>query len=695
MVEFIRDYTNPMEREYFLAPVEPEQKIEEPIIPISEIGMTVPEQNPQSGAGILQNVESAIRLGAKKIGIVMNIPSHAQIGGRPKGYGKDTREAIREMIRANEVEITGVEAPPSSITNLSGFDPQTGNISETKRMRDLQELKETVRFAIDIAGGGGVDIWSQEYPRDITDAEWNKNKQFFDVSERDFEPTSEYSENRAIKSLINTQDGKIMGIIQKNTKVPVPKFKVAEKDYWGMDVDGEKKVFIRKGDWIDENGNFISPFNPKHLEKRVPIWDPKERKFEVDWLRWEDMEKKAEDYNKRFKEDIKREFGREKILPEEVAFQMQMDNQIMQARGQSLYYSQGYERYLKEYEALEKVKKFYKELEGKVPKEEQWRLMREDPMTSKLAEHFGFPTEKILPSEIIEARMIEVNQHLQHAREASSHADVLAKEAMEHKKRVQPLSIYAKQKSVESYADLGYFAFKESHINPKVIKPIYVGPELGWPTAYGGHPDEFIELIKKSREKLAKTLMEKEHMSEDMAKREAEKHIKGTLDTSHLGMWLYHFKGKPGESEDEKIKRFNKWFLEEVEKMQKENVIGDVQIVDTAGAEHAHLPPGQGILPIKETVTKLRELGFKGAIISEGHEEERYGRGRIITEAWKLFGSPVGETYRFGEVRGRPTPFGWNYISQAYFGATTPITYIAGSYVPSNDWQLWSEVPFE
>ena len=89
----------------------------------------------------------------------------------------------------------------------------------------------------------------------------------------------------------------------------------------------------------------------------------------------------------------------------------------------------------------------------------------------------------------------------------------------------------------------------------------------------------------------------------------------------------------------------------------------------------------------------MKEAGFKGPIISEGHEEDtsNFGKGRILTEAWRAFGSPVGR-YSRGAPMGLQS---WGGMQSAYFGHARPITYIAGAYSPSNEWTLWSETPFE
>jgi len=150
-----------------------------------------------------------------------------------------------------------------------------------------------------------------------------------------------------------------------------------------------------------------------------------------------------------------------------------------------------------------------------------------------------------------------------------------------------------------------------------------------------------------------------------------------------------HFrKAHPNETEPERLDRFKKWYLDMADKMQKEGVIGGVQAVDTATGAHAHLPPGQGILPVVEAVTNLKKKGFKGFIVSEGHEEEGFGAGRIVTETWRAFGAHAGYNVYNHPVR-------WSDVSNTHWGYAAPPNYIVGAYAPSNEWKLWSEVPFE
>jgi len=194
-----------------------------------------------------------------------------------------------------------------------------------------------------------------------------------------------------------------------------------------------------------------------------------------------------------------------------------------------------------------------------------------------------------------------------------------------------------RKKTFDSYAELGIAAMIETKSNPHATRDLYVGPELGWPGQYGGHPEEFIELIQESRKEMAKKLVVDYNLSESAAKEKAKHHIKGLFDTSHMGMWLRNFKRDKGESDINHTKRFNRWYLEMVDKLIQSDTVGSIQAVDSASGAHGHLPPGQGIFPIVESVERFKKNGFKGFIVSEGHEEEMFGHGRIMLETWNAF----------------------------------------------------------
>ncbi|MBD3319376.1 hypothetical protein GF342_05715 [Candidatus Woesearchaeota archaeon] len=283
-------------------------------------------------------------------------------------------------------------------------------------------------------------------------------------------------------------------------------------------------------------------------------------------------------------------------------------------------------------------------------------------------------------------------EFLQSVEDQKGYIDAEERMAREHEERLlslEPLSKVAKQKSVQSYKELGLFCMEEESHRKNMKKNLYVGPEIGWPHSYGGHPDEFIELIQDSRKALAQHLQEKgfhgRKYTEEEARKAAHQHIKGCFDTGHVGMWLKHF--RPDLPYHKRKEAFTKWYTEQVEKIAKADVVGSVQIVDAHGGEHGHLPPGQGIFPLKESMEIFHKHGFTGPIVSEGHEEEKYHEGRIRSQAWRTLGSPISQSYgapRFGD------------IERNYVGGLVSPKMMFGSYTPPfGEYKPWSDIPFE
>ncbi len=691
-MRFNTGYHNNMDREYYEEAIEEpgDKSLEEPIIPINELGATVPETDPATGKHILQNVESTIRQGASKMQIVFGKSSKQGMGGGPRSYGKDVREALKKMAETNEIEITGVELATSDVNNLSGFDPQRG-MNEKMRQQNLHEVRDAVDFVAETTKGGGVDLWSQEFHRNIQDANWNQEGEWKDkFVENDINNyNGEKKQDESRTYLVDERTGDVIETIRHDTKIQTPKYKKAkdvEEEYGGDIIgryDEQKGGRIEEDDLVDIEGNWIDPTDKDQLIKRLPKWDEEESRFEVEKLDWEDIKERTEEYNKEYRKD------KRPLTPEEYAFQKKTETKLMQQRGQSLYYSKQYEDKKKALKTLLDKKEYYEEIEEGKSEEELERMKKEDNTLRRLTGGFAAP-ERMKPSEMINKKIRDLKHDLRHVHESAAANDAQAEETLELIENTNTLQKYALDKSVEGYSDMGIYAMDRTR-EKNTADPVHIGPEIGWPKAYGGHPEEFIELIKKSRDEMTEKLVKERDFSEEEAEQKAKKHIKGMLDTGHMGMWLNHFKKKhPRESEESRRKRFKKWYMDMVDKLQEEDVLGGVQAVDSASGAHGHLPPGQGILPVVESVKRLKEKGFDGEIISEGHEEEKFNKGRILTETWKAFGGRVGSPYSFGG------PTRSHHVHQGYMGATASPTYIFGqNYVPINDYQLWSEVPFE
>lgn len=644
MAEFRTEYYTPMDRAYHERMNESSRPValEEPIFPISQLGQTVPEHDPSGRhKNILQNVQAAIRGGTGNLQIVFQTPIESAIGGRPKAYGAEVREAIKEVAMANEVLITGMEMP-TSLTNMSGWDPQRGLVDEAKRQRDLDEVKEMIRFAAEVGRGGGVDIVSWEYNRPAFRQKWFEEDK---TAQKAFKQLKDQEEKFEEVRFVDERSGAI---------VPIP---------------------IREGIFV-----FRDP-KDKNFRRLDPLSDVKEDRAPRQW-RYDDFERYAEHL---------REHPREGHPEDEKA------------------------------DAHSLIKEHFIETQQKIAEAEagyyHQRLMQSDKQLEALSEMIASGQDprgnQLNADQIKEFKKERENTEQIRKRELAG-IEAQERVAAEHKERMQhwvPMEEYTLDRSAQSYAEAGLSAMKmQDTMGPKkIIKDLYVGPEIGWPQYYGSHPQEFVQVILNARDHMVGVLTNKDRdnqfkdfgfknpLSRSQAEEEAKKHIKGTFDTGHMGMWLQNF--HPEMPWDNRLKAFNKWYKGQMEWLadqnQKHDIIGAIQVVDSAGAAHGHLPAGQGILPVKEAVEILKTKGgFNGYIASEGHEEEKFGEGRITLKTWQEFNAPISGGGYSGAGAGM-APRRWNEVRHGYFGRTYSPNFMFGAYAPSNEFKLWSEVPLE
>ena len=695
---FNTEYSNPMDRSYFNEeinieqPIEPPATQEKPLIKISDIGQTIAE-GPQLGT-LKQQLIAAIRRGVAKVELqTTSEGGGAQPGGGgSESYGVGEREEIRKLAEINKVEITGVHAPVQ-VANLSGLGQQ--GFSDEMREQQIAEIKKAIDFAADV-GGAAITVHTGEFPRPIWEAEWNKKgkwKNAFMSYEEEPEKAAHY--------LVDARTGSVVKDVAKNILVYEPVYKRAEED--GISPSGKR---IHKGDYLDINGE-----PAEHPEDRVPLLIREEDvgkviegkkitrsmvgKFLVVPRGWEYFEREAEIWNRKHPEDKK--------TPEEFFLKTRMESEIAQLKGLSDYYKQNYEEMLQRRKKVVEALKFYEKLEKELPKEELWRI--QVPVEyNKL-----IPPDIKNPSDYLREELRRIDSHLSWSHKDSSSYEAKAKEVEESLRNIKPISEYAKERSTLSLAELGVYAMQQSN-RKNVKKPIFISTEHIFPKmGYGSHPEELIELVTTARKRMVDLLTKKEipdpsgktdmhgkpvyiknpyykpGMSKEQAMKAAEKHIKATLDTQHLGMWYRYFVPKPGETEEQRQKRFKKWYIEMIKKMEKANIIGNVHLVDGFGRGHTHLPAGQGMMPVKDAIEYLKKKGYKGAIVSEGYGE---GPENMITEPWSLFGANI---YAVSPARARS----WTDIHESYFNQLQSPYFIFGAYAPSNDWVLWSQVPFE
>lgn len=618
----------------------------------------------------VQALTAKIREGASRI--ELEFPGAGKGSSQaptPESYGAVERRDMRELAKA-----TGVETTTHATFQRQGF---TGlgqhGFNDHERYQNLKEVKKAIQFAAEATTGGAVVFHTGEWQRPIIE-NWGekKDKKHEDVAFRAFEE----EEKRATFYMVDNRTGEFVSAIRKDKELFRPRYKTAadiEKEN-GKKLIGQydelKGSAIEADDYVDVNGRWINEKDTSRLFERIPFWDQKNTKFEVERYNWDKIVEETERYNRKNNTNLR---------PEQMFVQIEVENQILQAKGHSLFYARQYEEAAKMAEKTRKALKFYESLEKSIPESEKWKLMAQ--------RHYDefIPPENENISEHLKRKLNYWQNELRHIHEASAAADAQAQDRENLLKEIKPIDEYGLQKSTEGIARAGIYAFEETERHKKDLKtPIYVAPENWQTEMYGGHPDELVKLVTGSREKMAQELVQMHGKSEEEAKKLAAQHIKSTIDIGHLNLWRQHMVMKPGESIEERDKRFNKWAIDKTKEMIKAGIVGHIHIADNMGWDDEHLTPGEGNAPIREFVKELEKAGFKDFIIEPGS----FNPTVAMPKTWRHFGSPVYASAMQGSV-----PFGQ--VWHTHFGYTAPSNYIVGAYSPSNEWKLWSEVPLE
>lgn len=636
---------------------------QKPILAIDEIGQTVTEGR-AGGGTFIETVQMALRKGASSIELSA-VPAGNEPGTGVESYGVQKRQDLRELARANELRISSVHTP-SQIGNLSGFAGPDRGFSDEQREMFLNEVKKAINFAADVTQGGAVVVHTGEFQRPISEQKWAQDK----YGRHIFKQYEEEPE-KAIMRIVDDRTGQIIQQIRKNMEVYRPKWLKAGEDYTYVDEATGKTMTVKKDDYIDYERRKVD------IESRVPVYDQESGRFVVQKMTWNDFVAEAQERNRGKPQE-------EWISPEQALLHATLETQAGQARGWALYHGVQMKEYNKRIEEYKKALDVWGRIENATPEEEQWKLKRDFERSGGEL----IPPKYKLPSEFLKEKIWDFRQHIEHTHQASVGYEQQAKEQELVKKHAMPIADYAKKKTMDSYAEAGLYAFDQTQ-GRHLPKPIFLAPEQVFPEmGYGSHPEEMIELVQSARERMAERLMKERHFSEDKAKKIASDHIKATLDTEHIGMWKRYFQALPGESEQQFNERFGKWYMEQVEKMHEAGIIGHVHIADGFGYGHANLPAGHGDMPVVDAVQYLKKKGYTGAFLSEGYGDAT----RMLREAWATFGSPIYSAV--GPIR-PGAPVRWSDVQNSYFGQGQTPNYIFGTYAPSNDWTLWSQVPME
>ncbi|MDP3987458.1 MAG: TIM barrel protein [Nanoarchaeota archaeon] len=176
-------------------------------------------------------------------------------------------------------------------------------------------------------------------------------------------------------------------------------------------------------------------------------------------------------------------------------------------------------------------------------------------------------------------------------------------------------------KSSQTYGNAAFKAFQEFK-GKNVPIMVIENPPAGAGLSTG---EDIARIVQASRDQFVNVAV-KEGMSDDEAKRQAEKLIGATWDVGHINM----LRGQ-GYSEKDIIK--------ETETVAP--YVKHVHLSDNFGMEHTELPMGMGNVPLKEMMDKLGEKGFEAKKVIEAASWWQHMKSSPFQESLEGIGSPV------------------------------------------------------
>ncbi len=652
---FNQSYYTAMDRGYYMPlqegqglPGESPETIPEIGVSPKDIGVSAHPAQDQ-----LQQVKARIFQGASKVELGFFGRGKGSFQGgntTPEMYGKEERIDIRELAKINKVQLT--THATTGAGSLAGMGQQ--GFDEHVREQALHEIERAIDFAADVTRGGAVVVHANEFPRAIL-PEWGK------------EGFSAYpeEEKRAVFHLVDQRSGQMVPV-RKNEIFHEPVYKDYPGDPTAWEgIKGQKiPKYTRDPDLLFERVPKVK-FNN---ETGVP-------EFETQPVNWNEIERRVQ--------LIKQADPNMNITPEKLFYEIQLNNQIAQSRGASLFYGLRYKEMEKERDRIKEAFQFYEKLDKSLPEEEKWKLKQQYPF-GRLGAPF-VPPEVLNPVEYLKDALDQAENQLRQVHQSSASADVQAAQTRENLRNLQPIKNYALGKTADTVARAAIYAWdKEKHLRQDVTKgekmerPLFVAIENYFPEVYGGHPDEIREIVTSSRKAMVDEIMRNGEKYGVHDKGEAVKlaqdHIKATWDTGHAFIWKKYFKGSDEE--------FKSWYLQKAKEWKEAGIMGHVHVSDNFGWEDEHVIPGQGIAPIKEFVSLIRDKVEKGEIdliVEPAHQDYR-----ALLGGWRLFGSSI-----YGTAFGKRDS--WVDLERSYFGRTAPPYFLYGETAPDPEaWTLWS-----
>lgn len=620
----------------------------------------------------------------------------------PETFGKIERQEMRDLAKLNEVE-TSTHATPNA-GPMSGLSQQGGSMSfsEEQRRNVMKELQKAVDFAAEATTGGAIVLHIGEWNRPI-DQFYGKDSQSKDKDK--YGSFKKYESDR----LVDTERGN-----KPLTNEDVKKLNISS-DQIG---DGKRYRYQREWDdtefhLVDEITGGVQALN-RNMTFDVPKVDRestiKANGGETDENKWDKKifklkDGKIETQQKSFDQlvqEYRAQHPDEKKSDEEIVLKNYLDEKRSLAEGESQRFTEGLEGYKQAFNKLDeraqKAKQSYQQAikefkaqKGREPTEGDLEQIQNNLNSTLGRDELNRPIANLIEDSYKDQMKDELWGHINSYQQLASSYKQQVDQLNRQQKRLKPIKEFGLQKTADTIAKAAIYADEQYNNHKKDLKnELYISPESFMPEQYGGHPDEIKEVIEASRKKMVELLSNKYDKKE--AQKLAEKRIKATLDAGHLNQWRKYFERKKGESMDQYEQRFNKWLLDKTEDLAKGGYVGHAHLSDNFGYDDDHLVPGEGNVPYKDFIRRMRQHGVNEFIQEPGSFNYEYA----LRQTWRNMGvTNLGASYR---STGRGLSERTDKFMNSYFGHTAKPSYVFGKYIPQGDstqksWAPWSGTP--
>ena len=590
-------------------------------------------------------LQASIRSGASKVELgFMGTQKGSSNAPTPESMSKEEREMIYQLARLNEVETTVHAAP--SVSNLSGFNPRQNTFDEAARDEALNEIRRAIDFAADASTGGAVVVHWDEWQRSIEPQYGIQDDKGakFQGYQNEYIKGNEYDEE--LKSEKNVYGSSLLNFV--NTKTNEVQTLRRDLEFTEPVV---KSISVQEAPEELGNGKFLKyeyeGFNPSTGQAKTTKMDyEKIVNHEIEMNEDEKFKDYQEFADENF-EELREKWKKIQAMEENTELQKrQKKDAIFLFHFLRMQADKAYDQYL----SADSSYRFHAR-----------QFHRDDPKQK----------------EDDERRRVS--------------AWTAFKDQLSKLDAMQPVEEFGTKKAAETVAEAAMYAWERSKGNKQLSRNLYIAPESIFPQSFGSHPDEMMAMIKKSREEMTERLLNVPGAVKNRkeAEKEAEKHIRATLDVGHLNLWRRHLKKKEGESTEEYNKRFNKWAIEKSKEMAEKGYVGHAHMTDNFGFGDEHLSVGQGNAPIKEFIEALRDTKKVDDFVVEVGS---YNATTAQTDAWEHLGISMGQGKYFQGKEARiPGYFGQVRNSPA--GYIRKPSFVFGKYAPqsnSDKWQGWA-----